>query len=69
MQPRYYDLIFTLVDQPNPDRDEQMAEHVLQSRQISGMIARDEIDANNVTANTDMANVDPNDFGLDSIIV
>lgn len=39
-----FDLIFTLKDQPNPDRDERMAEHILRSRQISGQIARGDLD-------------------------
>lgn len=39
-----FDLLFTLKDQPNPDRDEDMAEHILRSRQISGKIARGDLD-------------------------
>lgn len=40
-----FDLVFTLVDQPDPDRDEAMAEHIVKARNISGRIARGDLDA------------------------
>lgn len=54
-----FDLIFTLKDHPNPDRDEAMAEHVLQSRQISGRIARGEIDTTDDAATLITPTVEP----------
>lgn len=39
-----FDLIFTLTDRPNPDHDEDVAEHILRGRQISGKVARGDLD-------------------------
>jgi replicative DNA helicase Mcm len=38
-----FDLIFTLKDVPSPDRDSAMAEHIMKTRQLSGLLARGDI--------------------------
>lgn len=39
-----FDLIFTLRDEPDEEKDRKMAQHITQARQVSGLAARDDID-------------------------